>query len=60
MIYTQIIKNYQNNSTTTTIKFKLSTQQFHEVYYTHNFTWNRSTDTKKSQLLQKHLNHKWN
>jgi len=40
MIYTQLIKNHQNNlSTTTTImKFKHITQQFHEVYRTHKFT----------------------
>jgi len=34
MIHTQLIKNHQNNlSTTTTMKFKLLTQQFHEVYH---------------------------
>jgi len=39
MVFTQIVKNHQNNSTTTTtMKFKLLTQQFHEVYHTHNFT----------------------
>ena len=44
MIYTQIIKIHQNKSTTTTtMKFKILTQQFHEVYHTHNFTLNRST-----------------
>jgi len=32
MIHTQIIKSHQNNSTTTTMKFKLLTQQSHEVY----------------------------
>ena len=39
MIYTQISKNNQNNlTTTTTMKFKLLTQQFHEAYHTHKFT----------------------
>jgi len=43
------------------MKFKLLTQQFHEVYQTHNFTCNESTNFiiqnhKKSQLLQKQLN----
>jgi len=44
MIYTQLIKNLQNNLTTTTMKFKLLTQQFHEVYHTHKFTRIRSTN----------------
>jgi len=39
MIFTQIVKNRQNNSTTiATMKFKLLTEQFHEAYHTHNFT----------------------
>jgi len=39
MIHTHLIKNDQKNlSTTTTMKFKLITQQFYEVYHTHKFT----------------------
>ena len=40
MIHTQLLKIHQNNSTTstTTMEFKLLTQQFHEVYHRHNFT----------------------
>jgi len=28
----------------TTMKFKLLTQQIHEFYHTHNFTWKWSTN----------------
>jgi len=52
MIYTQLIKNHQNNlSTTTTMKFKLLAHKFHEVYHTHKFTWIMSTNfiIQKSQ-----------
>jgi len=39
MIYIQISKNHQNHlTTTTTMKFKNKTQQFHGVYHTHKFT----------------------
>jgi len=39
MNFTQIIKNHENHSTTTTtMKFKILTQQIHEVYHTHNST----------------------
>jgi len=61
MINTLLIKNRQNNlSTTITMKFKLLTQHFHEVYHTHKFTWIRSMNfiiqkSQKSQLTQKHL-----
>jgi len=54
MIYTQLSKNHQNNlSTTTTMKFKHITQQFHEVYHTQKFTWIRSTKfiIKKSEKV---------